>query len=65
MSIIEQIMINLVDNAIKFTNEGNIRIFYENFDQDLIKVIVSDTGFGIGKNILEGAQSFLGEKENK
>ena len=48
---IEQILINLVGNAIKFTESGEIRIIVEMLDQNegnyTIKFSVSDTGIGI------------------
>ncbi|MCK4952049.1 MAG: response regulator [Gammaproteobacteria bacterium] len=50
---IKQILINLVGNAIKFTNEGSIIICVEaiNEDKDNVKINISakDTGIGISK----------------
>ncbi|MEK6728018.1 MAG: ATP-binding protein [Candidatus Omnitrophota bacterium] len=44
---IEQVVINLIDNAIKFNKEnGSIRIFSED-SGDRIKIIVEDSGAGI------------------
>ena len=44
---LEQVVINLIDNAIKFNKEkGMIRIFCETQDNKL-KVILEDSGFGI------------------
>jgi two-component system phosphate regulon sensor histidine kinase PhoR len=44
---IEQVLINLIDNAIKFNKEkGFIRIYAEDLD-DIIKVIIEDSGIGI------------------
>jgi signal transduction histidine kinase len=43
---LRQIIWNLISNAIKFTTEGHIRLFYEQKD-DCIKIGVEDTGMGI------------------
>jgi len=49
---IGQIFVNLVDNAIKYTNSGNIKIkLYQN-GIDKICVDVTDTGIGISENFL-------------
>lgn len=51
---IKQIMVNLINNAVKFTNEGNINLKidfkYTEEDTILMQVDVSDTGSGIAKN---------------
>lgn len=50
---LSQVLINLVSNAIKFTNNGNINIIINKIDEslDLIKIYfnVSDDGLGISK----------------
>jgi len=48
---INQIFINLVDNAIKFTDKGVIEIFVRE-KKDEIECVVSDTGIGISKSDL-------------
>ncbi len=52
-SRIRQILINLVGNAIKFTDEGSVSITIEKEeikgDQVTLNIIVSDTGIGISK----------------
>ncbi len=54
---IRQILINLANNAVKFTNEGRIRITtdIEPVDDETIELIVSieDTGIGIKKDNLD------------
>ncbi len=44
----EQVMINLIDNAIKYTLKGNIEIITEK-NEPFFKIIVKDTGIGIKK----------------
>lgn len=43
---IEQVLENLISNAIKFTNEGTISVTYSR-NNGLVEVSVSDTGIGI------------------
>jgi len=47
-----QVMINLVNNAIKFTEHGKIRLHVERQD-DLAHITVKDTGLGIPPDKLE------------
>jgi len=50
---IKQILMNLVSNAIKFTNRGNVKIEAKLFNNKDIEVIVSDSGIGIKKEDME------------
>ncbi len=48
---IRQIMINLFDNALKFTGEGSIefgfKIIYDSDNKSMIEIMMKDTGIGI------------------
>ncbi len=41
------IVYSLVENAIKFTNEGSVAVGYECIQPGKVKIIISDTGIGI------------------
>lgn len=43
---LEQVMVNLIDNAIKYTNSGAVRVA-ANMADNMLKVDVEDTGIGI------------------
>jgi two-component system sensor histidine kinase ChiS len=53
---VEQIFFNIVGNAVKFTSQGSITLFY-NIKGDFLEVNIEDTGIGIPehklKNIFE------------
>ena len=52
---LQQIFLNLLDNALKFTEKGNIIIsyIYKPEDNDFVILSVSDTGIGIEKEKFE------------
>lgn len=47
---LRQILINLCSNAIKFTEQGTIRISFSVIDEQYLRFTVSDTGIGIPSN---------------
>lgn len=54
---VSQIVINLIGNALKFTNEGGVHVRAHRLDVDIWAIDVSDTGIGISKE----AQDYIFE----
>lgn len=50
---IMQVFTNLINNAIKFTNQGFIQIKTELWEDRYVKVSIKDTGIGISKENIE------------
>ena len=48
-----QIFQNLIDNAIKYTQKGNVKVILTNGNSDSISVEVKDTGIGISDEYLK------------
>ena len=44
---LNQVLANFVNNAIKFTSEGSIRVGYDRVDEGHLRFYVADTGIGI------------------
>ena len=49
---IRQVLDNLTDNAIKFTDKGNVEINLSRNNNDELIIEISDTGVGIGKDFI-------------
>lgn len=49
---IEQVMDNLISNALKYTNEGSVNLTYTTEDSE-VTVTIKDTGIGISKEHLD------------
>ncbi len=50
---IKQILINLLGNAVKFTEKGYVSLKVEFFEEEIYKFSVTDSGFGIPQDQLE------------
>lgn len=50
---IKQAVINLISNAIKFTEEGTVRFIVRKHGRDAWRIIVEDTGIGIPSHMQE------------
>lgn len=50
---IEQVFVNLLDNAIKYSETGTIRISFELFDDEQVRIVLSDEGIGIEEKHLD------------
>ena len=65
---IKQIIINLVSNAIKFTESGEIRVSfdldYQNETEAYLSIKVNDTGKGIAPNKLESIFEAFTQENN-
>jgi len=49
-----QIFRNLIENAIKYTNEGKVELRVKSHKNDKLSVTVADTGIGISEEYMEG-----------
>lgn len=47
---LREVVTNLLDNAIKFTQEGEIVLGYEIFEGDNVRIWVKDTGIGVSES---------------
>lgn len=50
---VERVLRKLIDNAIKFTKEGWVKIHYTEGENDSLNIFVEDTGLGIPEEIQE------------
>lgn len=50
---LNQVISNFVGNAIKFTNEGSIRVGYDQVNDNFLRFYVADTGIGIAPEVQE------------
>ncbi len=50
---IKEMLVNLIGNAIKFTDEGEVRVITQRQNEEYVQLIVEDTGVGIPEEDLE------------
>lgn len=60
-----QIFTNLIDNAIKFTDRGEIKFGYHTHDKEMLTCFVSDTGIGILPEYRDNIFDIFRQAENK
>ena len=48
-----QIIRNFIDNALKYTNEGEIKIGYKLLEKNQLKVFVQDQGIGMSNEVMQ------------
>mmetsp|Transcript_32902 Transcript_32902/g.57513 ORF Transcript_32902/g.57513 Transcript_32902/m.57513 type:complete len:586 (-) Transcript_32902:1682-3439(-) len=62
---ISQVIMNLLNNAAKFTKEGGIKVEAKKSSHNCMLVSVTDTGIGISEQYLASLRKFFGElKQN-
>ena len=49
---LEQMFINILDNAVKYTEKGKIEIFLKRENKEFVSIAIQDTGIGIPSNHL-------------
>ncbi|MGA2640381.1 MAG: ATP-binding protein [Spirochaetia bacterium] len=50
--LLEQVLVNLIDNALKYTEEGEVRVTCAREGPDKVRIEVADTGVGIPEESL-------------
>ncbi len=59
-----QVVQNLVDNAIKYTDHGSVQIFINNTAEKRIRIVVTDTGHGIDPTVISSLfEQFVRDKK--
>ena len=65
---IRQVLLNLVDNAIKFTNEGKVTVFVEviesNIEEQNLEISIIDTGIGMSEEFLQKVFKKFSQEDN-
>ena len=59
----DQIFTNLLDNAIKYTEEGSIDVIIDKNGEDIVCIDVVDTGIGISKEYLPNLFELFSQEE--
>ncbi|CAD8196458.1 unnamed protein product [Paramecium pentaurelia] len=48
-----QILVNLLQNSLKYTSSGVIQLKFSSVSNDILKIVIQDSGIGIAPNVLE------------
>ncbi len=62
---LKQVITNLINNALKFTEEGSVELGYNLLSDSFIEFYVSDTGLGISKNDIDKIFNRFVQIDNK
>ncbi|MGD8779682.1 MAG: PAS domain-containing sensor histidine kinase [Ignavibacteria bacterium] len=60
---VNQIFINLLDNAIKFTNSGEVKVIIKDNEKKQLQIDVEDTGVGISEKYLPEVFELFSQEE--
>ncbi|MFW5974925.1 MAG: ATP-binding protein, partial [Bacteroidota bacterium] len=60
----EEVLRQLMDNAVKYTEKGEIRIGYHFVEDDIVEVFVQDTGMGINKEFQSQVFELFSQADN-
>jgi len=52
-ALLEQILTNIIGNAIRYTQQGNVQVFCDQLNNDTLILHIKDTGIGIDKADLD------------
>lgn len=60
---VQQIFMNLIDNAIKYTEKGSVSVIVYNTDDDKVAVEIQDTGIGMSPEFMPNLFSYFSQEE--
>lgn len=60
---LQNVVVNLLDNSLKFTKEGRIDIIIDNYNEDYLRLKIKDTGCGISNEYLPHIFEIFSQEE--